>query len=75
MHTSNVFFFFTERVYKNYLNVIIELWSNPGLLLHLVILQMLLNDLQIGEYIKRLILKRQTDRGSAHNTKFQALFK
>ncbi len=43
-----MFFFFTERVYKNYLNVIIELWSNPGLLLHLVILQMLLNDLQLG---------------------------
>ncbi len=24
--------------------------------------------LTIGEYMKRLILKRQTDRGSAHNT-------
>ncbi len=29
----------------------------------------------IGEYIKRLILKRQTYRGSANNTKSQALFK
>ncbi len=73
MHTSNVFFFFPERVYKNYLNVIIEL-SNPGLLLHLVILQMLLKRLTIGENIKRLIVKRQTDRGSARNTKSQALF-
>ncbi len=68
-------FFFSERVYKNYLNVIIELWSNPGLLLNLVILQMLLKQLTIGEYIKWLILKRQTDRGSARNTKSQALFK
>ncbi len=31
--------------------------------------------LTIGQYIKRLILKRQTDRGSARNTKSQALFK
>ncbi len=31
--------------------------------------------LTIGEYKKRLILKRQTDRGSARNTKSQALFK
>ncbi len=30
---------------------------------------------QSGEYIKRLILKRQTDRGSARNTKYQALLK
>ncbi len=68
-------FFFSERVYKNYLNVIIELLSISGLLLHLVILQMLLKRLTIGEYIKRFILKRQTDRGSARNTKSQALFK
>ncbi len=58
-------FFFSERVYKNYLNVIIELWCNPGLLLHLVILQMLLKRLTIREYIKQLILKRQTERVSA----------
>ncbi len=31
--------------------------------------------LTIGEYMKRYILKRQTDRGSACNTKSQALFK
>ncbi len=31
--------------------------------------------LTIGEYIKRLILKRQSDRGSARNTKSQSLFK
>ncbi len=31
--------------------------------------------LTIGEYMKRLILKRQTDTGSAPNTKSQALFK
>ncbi len=31
--------------------------------------------LTIGEYIKRLISKRQTDRVSARNTKSQALFK
>ncbi len=31
--------------------------------------------LTIGEYIKRFILKRQIDTGSARNTKFQALFK
>ncbi len=30
--------------------------------------------LTIGEHIMRLILKRQTDTGSARNTKFQALF-
>ncbi len=30
--------------------------------------------LTIGEYIKRFILKKQIDTGSAHNTKFQALF-
>ncbi len=34
------------------------------------------SDLQLGvAYIKRLILKRQTYRGSANNTKSQALFK
>ncbi len=72
MHTINVFFF-SERVYKNYLNVIIELWSNPGLHLHLVILQMLLSKVTyIGN---TLILKRQTGRVSAHNIKSQALFK
>ncbi len=44
--------------------------------LHLVILQTLLSKATYNwEYIKRLILKRQTDRGSAHNTKSQALFK
>ncbi len=63
----------TPRFHRPGLNLV--LWSNPGLLLHLVILQMLLKRLTIGEYIKRLILKRQTDRGSARNTKFQALFK
>ncbi len=31
------------------------------------------SDLELGD-TKRLILKRQTDRGSAHNTKSQALF-
>ncbi len=31
--------------------------------------------LTIGEYITRLILKRQTNRGSARDTKSQALFK
>ncbi len=36
---------------------------------------MLLKQFTIGKYIKRLILTRQTDRGSAHNTKSQALFK
>ncbi len=33
------------------------------------------NRLTIGENIKRFFLKRQKDTGSAHNTKFQALFK
>ncbi len=50
-------FLFSERVYKNYLNVIIELESNPGLLLHLVILQMLLKRLTVGEYIKAINLE------------------
>ncbi len=31
--------------------------------------------LTIGECIKRFILKKQTDRGSARNTKSQALLK
>ncbi len=44
--------------------------------LHLVIEQTLLSKATYNwEYIKRLILKRQTDRGSANNTKSQALFK
>ncbi len=44
--------------------------------LHLVIWQTLYpKRLTIGEYIKRLILKKQSDRGSARNTKSQALFK
>ncbi len=42
-------FFFSEHVYKNYLNVIIELWSNPGLHLHLVIADAFIqSDLQLG---------------------------
>ncbi len=28
----------------------------------------------MGEYVKRFILQRQIDTGSARNTKFQALF-
>ncbi len=44
--------------------------------LHLVILQMLLSKrVTVGQYIKHVFLKRQTNRGSACNTKFQALFK
>ncbi len=31
--------------------------------------------LTIGEYIKRFILRRHKHTGTAHNTKFQALFK
>ncbi len=34
-----------------------------------------LQQLTIGEYIKRLILKWKTDRGNDRNTKSQALFK
>ncbi len=45
-------------------------------ILDLCILNRALHKLHtIGEYIKWLILNRQTDRVSAHNTKSQALFK
>ncbi len=44
--------------------------------LHLVIKQTLLSKATYNwEYIERLILKRQTYRGSANNTMSQALFK
>ncbi len=54
MHTSDVLLiFFSERVYKNYLNAIyIYAFSR----------RFYPKRLTIGEYIKRLILKRQTDR-------------
>ncbi len=51
-------------------------WETLHLHLHLVIGRRFYpKRLTIGEYIKRFILKRQSDRGSARNTKSQSLFK
>ncbi len=55
-------FFFSERVYKKYLNVIIELCSNPGLHLHLVILQMLLSKATYNWGIHKAINLEEANR-------------
>ncbi len=52
--------FFSEHVYKNYLNVLIELWSNPGL--HLVNLQILLSKATYNWGIHKAINLEEANR-------------